>query len=238
MMGVRCLLLLSALVAGLALASACGRSDFPPIPDAGSTGATPSEPSGTGGNRGGTGSGSGTNAVGGIVAAGSGGSIGGTSVVSSAVGGTITGGSGGSGGGVCDEIPCLAPMVRGCMPSGSCTSQSATAGLVPTTTYCYANGVKEQTVVRASGTTSIVATLTVKRDAQICYSIDVSMTDPSAISYAFRDGSGTQVATGTGTSSASLPVVTCNGGSPTPISIACGALVSATASCTPGSCTF
>lgn len=222
MRGLRCSLLLSALLAALALASACGRSemDVPAAPGAGHTGGATSGFIGTGS---------------------SGGGIGGAGSGTSSVGGTTAGGSGGSSDGACSEIPCLAPLMLGCLPSGTCTSDTtSTWPDIPPTypetdTYCFSNGVKHQVTITTTTTTS-----TFKRDNTVCYSADLSAgADSSTFSVVFRDAGGAQIATGTLNGVTSALVVTCNGSQPWLVSDAChNAAGVAIIACTKGWCVF
>jgi hypothetical protein len=110
--------------------------------------------------------------------------------------------------------------------------------VVTTQTECYANGVKYQRVLNMNGAT-ITGTAMVERGSTMCYSADISGSlFASAVSFVFRDGSGTQVATGTGNLSSSAISVTCDGGTPTPLSSACSSLVSSSGPCVPGVCVF
>lgn len=258
----------SVLVSGLVFANACGRTalDAPLPRGAQSTGGTNSGLIGTGGNSGGT-SQSSTSNAGGTIAGSTGGSAGGSSQSSAgssggaiagnasggvggtsqsstnSMGGTTAGGSGGSPGGVCDEIPCLAPSVRDCAPSGGCTSQGMVGPtpLSTTSNYCYANGVKTQTVATVTGPSPITSTVTFKHDNQTCFSVDTATMDGSTYTLVFRDSSGKQIATG-GVGGGGLWIL-CDGSStPALISDACSnaayLVASGSASCNPGLCTF
>ena len=139
----------------------------------------------------------------------------------------VTGGDGGSSSGLCGEVPCLASLVRGCEPSGSCTTQSEQD-------YCYSNGVKQQWTA-----TEVSSTLTVKRDSQVCYSVHGSgEINASSFSYWFQDRSGKQIASGVYQSKPGSLVVTCNDGKSAPLSRACSDAVVRNSSCSPGACTF
>ncbi len=225
MIRLRCSLLLSVLVVGLVSANACGRTEMNvtsreggQITGGASSGSIPA------------------GATGGSTTAGSVGRTGGTSRSgTSSVGGT--GGSGGSDGGVCSEAPCWASLTVGCLPSGGCTYQhtqtSVSGTLLETGTYCYSNGVKQQQT-----TTTTTSTMTAKRDNNICYSSELSL---STGSFVLRDGGGNQVATGTlsrDSHGTYTVVVTCNGGQPTRLSDACYNADAYAGTCLPGECTF
>jgi hypothetical protein len=199
------LLLISTLLTGLALSTACGRSDLDPSLPGSVTGGTTS-PAG-GGGTGGTGS-------------------------------TSIGGAGGSTSGICSEAPCLAPFLVGCAPDGSCTTQTITSGTAVAQNDCYANGVKQQTSGKLSGT-GLTATVTLKRGSTICYSLDTTGAGStmSNLSYVFRDASGNQVATGTYTS-AGVVTIACNGATSVTLGNACSSLVPGLNSCAPGTCVF
>ena len=144
-------------------------------------------------------------------------------------------------GSVCSEVPCLAAILLPCQPAAPCTSaQSGTTAPAETTNTCYANGVKHQSVSRLVGN-DFFATLTGKRETGVCYTIEVSLSlasTPTTALYVFRDGAGNQVATGTAEVNTDVVIVTCNGGTPTPLSQACQDTASTSSACTDGPCTY
>lgn len=260
----RSCLLLSAFLAGVVFASACGRATVTRGPDADSTGGTTSDITGMGGSGGGIEpgtsvaggnmdggsiggvggtSGPGSSSAGTISTGGTGGSIYGPSPFgSSSVDGSITGGTGGNVGGVCDEAPCLAPLALGCAPSGACTIDSSSltgvGATMAMTTYCYANGVREKMVTEI-GNELTTGTFTVERDGNPCYSYDLwNSADGSTATYTYRDSDGNQIATWTKNRDTSSAVVTCNGSTPIRLRSACISAFGITGSCVPGACTL
>jgi hypothetical protein len=142
--------------------------------------------------------------------------------------------------GVCSEAPCLAAIFLPCQPEGTCTSDDVT-GPSPgnqSSTYCYPNGVKQQVVTTLDGNV-LTARFTEKRNAQACFTIDVSIQLPDGTAaYVFRDGNGQQVGTGTSLMNSDLLTVTCNGSAPVQLSQACLDVASVASSCNTGVCSF
>jgi hypothetical protein len=142
---------------------------------------------------------------------------------------------------LCSEVPCLASLFLPCQPSATCTSDDTTTttpGADSTSSYCYSNGVKQQTVSSLSGD-GIIYTYIEKRDTGMCFTIEatISLTGGTAL-YVFRDGNGSQVATGTAALDTSILVVACNGGKATQVSQSCLDTASIPSACSTGSCVF
>ena len=151
---------------------------------------------------------------------------------------------GGSGepSGLCSVVPCLAALFLPCQPAGVCTSDDVTAPSTgkQTTTYCYPNGVKQQST-SVTNATSVTAVFTEKLGTKVCFIIEgnVALSD-GRVSYVFRDGGGQQVATGTAsaTSDSGVVMVTCDGATPVQLSQSCMDIASSGNACNTGSCTF
>ena len=143
-----------------------------------------------------------------------------------------------SGAMACNEVPCLASLFLPCQPTAPCTAEQSSTPTGSTSNTCYANGVKQQVVSTLSGN-DIFATSTEKRDAGVCFTIEVSLslTATSAL-YVFRDGAGNQVATVTAAVNTDVLIVTCNGEIPTQVSQACLDTASVSSTCTAGVCDF
>ena len=143
-------------------------------------------------------------------------------------------GAGGSGdiSGVCAEVPCYATLINSCPFTAVCTytSSTSTDGKQGTSTECFDNGVKENSVFN-NGTSTIISTLVVKKGSSVCYSIDQTVPQPGSagsLAWVIRDGSGNQVATATRYIESDMTMtpmtMTCTGGQPTVLSDACGRL--------------
>jgi hypothetical protein len=142
--------------------------------------------------------------------------------------------------GVCSEAPCLAALFLPCQPTGVCTSDDTASPSTAnqTATYCYPNGVKQQSTAILNDT-SVTILFTEKRDSTMCFTIEVSMLlSADTASYIFRDGNGQQVATGTASVSSDTVTVTCNGGTPAQLTQSCMDTASAGDACNTGWCTF
>jgi hypothetical protein len=84
-------------------------------------------------------------------------------------------------------------------------------------------------------------TLTIKRDSQICFSVEGSRDSIYASgfsSYVFRNQSGKQIATGPYAFKSGPMVVACSDGNSAPLGSACSDAVGLTATCSPAVCTF
>jgi hypothetical protein len=140
---------------------------------------------------------------------------------------------------VCSEAPCLAALFLPCQPSGVCTSEDTSPATANQTyTYCYPNGVKQQSTMSLDGT-KLNGVFTEKLGSVVCFSIEVSSSDVASTAlYVFRDGDGRQVATGILTTSTDTLMVTCEGAAPAQLSQSCMNTASTGNSCNTGACSF
>lgn len=151
-------------------------------------------------------------------------------------------GGGGETSGLCTEVPCLAALFLPCQPTGVCTSDDMSASSTgqQTTTYCYPNGVKQQSI-SVLNATSLTAVFIEKLGSKVCFTIEGNVTlSDGTVSYVFRDGGGQQVATGTSsaTSDSEVVMVTCDGATPVQLSQSCMDIATSGKTCNTGSCTF
>ena len=136
--------------------------------------------------------------------AGSNGSTGGSlgSGGTTGAGGTSGGGGTTAIGSWCDVPPCLAKLITGCTPSGTCIRQmsgSISTGITANT--CYSNGVKQSRVETLdSAFTSATFVLTFSRSGITCFSEGGTSTvgaggNSGSLAVSVRNGSGVVVAT-------------------------------------------
>ena len=169
----------------------------------------------------------------GTAAGGAAGSTGGTA---NAGGDSATGGASATGGSsstdACNVPACLGDLLTtGCTPSGPCTkATTATAA----TDKCFESGVKTETLVSLL-TASF--TMTAKNATSTCYSFGGAFS-----AFSVKDGSGTEIGTGSVDLTTMSITVACNGAQPVVLNAACNFMTDAlnpfSSSCTAGTCTF
>lgn len=144
----------------------------------------------------------------------------------------------------CNLPPCLATVMEGCAPSGTCVEQSS--GFFDSNT-CYSNGVKEITKMNlnmATGTGDV--SVTYKKNNAVCYSFNMPMTASTTnATIQIKNGAGTTIATIEANSTTDKSTITCTGGQPVVLNDKCdksmlpdvSGSTDTTDSCTPGTCT-
>ena len=159
---------------------------------------------GTGGTGGGTG---GTTATGGTGGTAATGGTGGTTATGG-TGGTGTGGTGGTPASC--EIPCLTNLIAGCVPMGTCMSQT-TILPAPSFNQCYSNGVKMSTAINVSGGGGTVA-VTYSKASGVCYTIEAAGAGAGMnFTFSYKNAGGMVVATGTYDNATMKTTLTCAG---------------------------
>jgi hypothetical protein len=151
------------------------------------------------------------------------------------------GGAGGSGGSTADGSllaampPCLATMVKDCLPSGTCTTQVVDPNNPGILNSCYGNGVK--TCVTMNATANSMVSTTTKADGKtVCYKIEATSAGTGSImTMSFKDAAGSELGTATpgGSSTAPLTVTCKSDGKPYQWD---WAAVNAALACTAGTC--
>jgi hypothetical protein len=139
---------------------------------------------------------------------------------------------------LCEEVPCLADLIRPCLHTRQCTSVRDPAAANETNTFCYSNGVKHQLVSYEKPSPSALwrSVLTAKRGSEVCFTVESTTWAVGGYTHVFRDGNGQQVA-------ATSPLksdmeVTCKGGSAVVVSNACWDQTRSGYPCQTGECTF
>ncbi|HVZ74896.1 MAG TPA: hypothetical protein VHJ20_21085 [Polyangia bacterium] len=159
-------------------------------------------------------------------AGGTGGASGGTGGATGTGGTTGTGGATGAGGAVsCGDLPtCVATLVQACPLVSSCSVAASASGDTSTHKVCLSNGVKiVRSVTNNLDTGASMTAISVTKNGTVCYTLDGTsnsndpITTPQVL--AFKDASGTTVATFSTDFSAtpSTVRVTCMGGQPVTI---------------------
>ena len=178
------------------------------------------------------GCGSDSDATTGTATGGAAGSTGGTA---NAGGDSATGGASATGGSsstdACNVPACLGDAMIGCVPSGPCT-QASSATLA--TDKCFESGVKTETQLAiATMSFSMVA----KNATSTCYSLGGPFS-----AFSVKDGSGTEIGTGSVDMTTLVITLTCNGGQPVVLNAACNYIADAlnpmSSTCTAGTCAF
>jgi hypothetical protein len=143
----------------------------------------------------------------------------------------------GSGLGGCNFPSCLANLAATCQPSGTCVQEFDSSSI--TTRNCFANGVKQ--VVTVDLTTG--STMSYLNGSTVCYTVEVSQAQvsqgSSAETLTIKNAAGQVIATGTSDIFGSNETITCTGGSPVTLNVACntaGSTFSGYWSCSQGTC--
>jgi hypothetical protein len=145
----------------------------------------------------------------------------------------------------CNLPACLANVMQGCIPSGTCVEQSS--GLMDSN-VCYSNGVKEIMKMNMNTTTMTAdMSLTYKKDNAVCYSFSLPMTSQTTTNPTInvKNAAGTTVAIMSVDSATDKVTVTCTGGAAVVINDKCdqsaipdvSGLGGDTDTCTQGTCT-
>jgi len=119
---------------------------------------------------------------------------------------------------ICNAPACYAELLQDCLPAGACSRQASG----PSTSQCYANGVK---VIASVDTAASTLSTLVKKGESICYQLDydlVALLNGSPIVGRIRNGGGGTVAT-LGDDVSGRSTVTCLGGSPVVLNEGCDA---------------
>jgi hypothetical protein len=142
--------------------------------------------------------------------------------------------SGSIGGDSCNYPSCLANLVTTCVPSGTCVEQ--TGGAAFATNDCYSNGVK---MISSTDANTLITSITFKNGSTTCYSVDVTESWPTTMT--FKNVSGGTIATMTVDTTTNAATVRCAGGQTVALNANCdsasyGGGSSSSPSCTPGLC--
>lgn len=153
--------------------------------------------------------------------------------------------------GSCSEVPCLASLIPGCQPEGSCVRQVSLliqtgTGTSSAEAYCFNNGIKVQLAKWAKYVDAGIGFdggMTVKfkrRNAVCCDYVNYGgATSPNTVQQTYHDEKGEQVATATWDFPDDVITLTCQGGKPTRLSNRCRKLLGVdTSSCQDGTCVF
>ncbi len=111
----------------------------------------------------------------------------------------------------CALPSCLADLPSSCVGTGACVQQSISSATETTLTVCYANGVKERTVIGTSATMPI--TVSVSLNGAACYSVEAvtSAGERPETLLTFKDELGATIATGARDSISGAISITCVG---------------------------
>jgi hypothetical protein len=146
----------------------------------------------------------------------------------------------------CGYPACYLDLISPCAPDGACVDQTtetcgASACSTPTTVttnLCFDNGAKEQVEIDRSDPSTFTMTSTWKKDSTVCCTITGTYSTAATTStFAVKNAAGTTVATVVDDMTAQTVTITCAGGSPVVVAMAClnpdGGTLSA---CTTGIC--
>jgi len=137
-------------------------------------------------------------------------------------GGAGVGGSVGTTAASCGALPaCVASVVAACPLAGDCLTAASSAGDTLTHNVCFGSGSKVvRNITTDPNASTQTITISVTKDGVVCYTLDGTNVAPGPQTLAFKDASGTTLATFTSDPSTFPPIqsVTCAGGQPVVVS--------------------